>query len=124
MTNLTGSPLMQMAWHDHFDPVERYKSNFRKLKSLEFITVMRDGKETMVQIKQTFTINVSEGTRVCPLVARLNPEWRCKEWDEDRTETYNFFGFKPDESKEQLTTSTFNMDEKGEYFTKISGQHN
>jgi hypothetical protein len=27
------------------------------------------------------------------MVARLNPEWQCKEWDEERTESYDFFGF-------------------------------
>ncbi len=69
-------------------------------------------------------MNVSEGTRVCPLTARLNPDWRCKEWEEERTETYNFFGFKPEENKEKQTLYRFNLDTEGEYFTKITGQHN
>ena len=60
---------------------------------------------------------------MCPLVARLNPEWRCKEWEEERTETYNFFGFKPEESKEVQTLYRFNLDDQGEHFTKISCQH-
>jgi hypothetical protein len=38
--------------------------------------------EFIVSFKLHFTVNVSEGTRVCPMVARLNPEWQCKEWDE------------------------------------------
>ncbi len=100
-TNLTSVPLMFQGWHDHFDPVRLYQSNFKKLIALEFITVVREGHETIVQLKQIFTVNVSEGTSVCPLTARLNPEWRCKEWEEQRTETYNFYGFKPEENKEK-----------------------
>lgn len=40
-TNLNSKPLMFQGWHDHFDPVKLYDSNFKKLKALEFITVMR-----------------------------------------------------------------------------------
>jgi len=47
-TNLTTKPLMFQGWHEHFDPVKQYESNFRKLKALEFITVVREGKETIV----------------------------------------------------------------------------
>ena len=47
-TNLTTKPLMNKGWHEHFDPVKQYESNFRKLKALEFITVVREGKETIV----------------------------------------------------------------------------
>ncbi len=61
---------------------------------------------------------------MCPLVARLNPEWRCKEWDEERTETYTFYGFNPEKSKEKQTPYRFNLDESGESFTNITGQHN
>jgi hypothetical protein len=49
--------------------------------------------EYIVALKMHFLVNVSDGARVCPMVARLNPEWQCKEWDEERTESYDFFGF-------------------------------
>jgi hypothetical protein len=73
-------------------------------------------------MKQIFTVNVSENTRVCPLVARLNPEWRCKEWDEEKTETYSFTDFKENGSSNKQYK--FDLDESGESFTKITGQHN
>ena len=47
-TNLSKEPLMCQGLHEHFDPVKQYESNFRKLKALEFITVMREGKETIL----------------------------------------------------------------------------
>ena len=48
--------------------------------------------DVMIQFSMTYVINVSEGRKLCPLEARLNPEWRCKEWDETKTDTYTFFG--------------------------------
>ena len=44
-------------------------------------------------MKMTYTVNVSEEKRLCPLDARLNPEWRCKEWDELKTECCTFYGY-------------------------------
>ena len=53
--------------------------------------------DSIVQIKISFIINVSEEKRLCPLEARLNPEWRCKEWDEERSETFTFDGHTEEE---------------------------
>ena len=102
---LTNSPSFKgLDLHKHFDPVSNYQKDFKRLKSLEFTTVTKRvhlienfltkvvDLEYIVSLKMTFSINVSEGARVCPLVARLNPEWRCKEWDEDRTESVDFGG--------------------------------
>jgi hypothetical protein len=98
--------------HKHFDPVENYQGNFRRLTVLEFTTVTKtvhftenfitkmQDLEFIVSLKMQYLVNVSEGTRVCPMVARLNPEWKCKEWDEDRTESYDFFGFDPNKASE------------------------
>ncbi len=59
-----------------------------------FISKVED-LEFIVSMKFFININVSEGKRVCPLVARLNPEWKCKEWEEERIQTIDFFGFDP-----------------------------
>ena len=87
-----------------------------------------NGKETIVQLNQIFSVNVSEGTRVCPLVARLNPEWRCKEWEEERTEIKNFYGFNPEDGLKKDKSPSFyrfQLSEQGdEHFTQIAGQHN
>lgn len=93
--------------------MENFKST---VQELEFIA----------QIKLTFFVNVSEGTRVCPLVARLNPGWRCKEWTEERTEQYDFYGL---EEMEKNCDNVWNhykivLDCTGEYLTRIRGQHN
>jgi hypothetical protein len=50
-TNLTSNPFMMQGWHSHFDPMKLYGSNFKKLTALEFITVVRQGTETIVQLK-------------------------------------------------------------------------
>jgi hypothetical protein len=102
-SNLTFIPSFKgLDLHQHFNPVSTYQNNFRKLTTIEFTTAIKkvqiientikkiEEREHIVCIKLSFLINVSEGVRVCPLVARLNPEWRCKEWDEERTETYEF----------------------------------
>ena len=80
--------------------------------------------EFIVSFKLHFTVNVSEGTRVCPMVARLNPEWQCKEWDEQRTETYNFFGFDPEKATEEdISNYRIDLDRSGESFTRVRGSH-
>jgi len=79
--------------------------------------------DCMVQFKITYTINVSENKKLCPFEARLNPEWRCKEWDEDRTETFNFYGFDPLTNKKDLTSHVINLDSSGEFLTRIRGIH-
>jgi hypothetical protein len=80
----------------------KFGKDFRRLKSVEIatkkqtLTFPHGGLpleiECLVQFKMTYKINVAEEKRLCPLEARLNPEWRCKEWDEVRSECYTFYG--------------------------------
>ena len=75
-------------------------------------------------MKLHFTVNVSEGVRVCSLTARLNPEWRCKEWDEERVEVIDFMGFDPNKKYEELVSKyRIDLDQSGESFTRVRGSH-
>lgn len=76
-------------------------------------------------MKLHFTINVSEKAKVCPLVARLNPDWRCKEWDEDRTEIYDFIGSNTEKKCQDYLSNTYriDLDQSGESFTRVRGSH-
>ena len=38
-----------------------------------------------------YTKNVIEDRVVCPLFARENPNWRCKEWYEEESSTNLFY---------------------------------
>lgn len=79
--------------------------------------------DCFVELKITFIVNVSEGKRLCPMEARLNPEWKCKEWDEPRSETYPFFGFdRSNTNPSELVTHIIPLDvAKGECITSIKG---
>lgn len=70
--------MKNMDYHSHFDPIGKYKTEFRKLMSLEFKTA---GDNEMVEMSMSFTVNETEGKMICPMEARLNPLWRCKEWE-------------------------------------------
>lgn len=48
--------------------------------------------EVIVQMKMTYTINQSDGAALCPLEARLNPDFKPKEWTEKVTESITFYG--------------------------------
>ena len=92
------------------------------LQSGEKITI-----DCIVQLKFTYAINVSEEKRLCPLDARLNPEWRCKEWEEERTELITFYGQSKDvielNVKEKYKHHLIHLDESGECITRVRGTH-
>lgn len=41
ITSITGGPPKMLDWHDHFDPINQYGKNFRRMKGVEFITEER-----------------------------------------------------------------------------------
>jgi len=135
-TSITGGPAKMLDWHDHFDPINQYGKNFRRMKGVEFVTEERTftlpsgvtvSLECMVQFKMTYVVLVSEDKKLCPMDARLNPDWRCKEWEETKTECFTFYG-QNKETIEKNASGLYNthallLDEAGECVTRVRGRH-
>ena len=113
---LCKTPMRSLDYHSHFDPIGKYKAEFRKLVSLDFVTA---GDNEIVEFSMSFTVNEKEDKMLCPMEARLNPLWRCKEWEALITEKYEFYG-----SNHYITKKvhTFTLDSKeGECITRVRG---
>eukprot|EP00347_Sterkiella_histriomuscorum_P019906 403339859 len=103
-------------------------SNIEKQKFKDKQYLHKYFNENFIDIKviKGFSIsyvkNVSEGKRLCPFEARLNPEWRCNEWYEDAIEENYFFGAdKLDKNK--LETVSIDLQDQ-EFITKVTGVMN
>lgn len=125
-----------LDWHDHFDPINQHGKNFKRMKGVEFLTEQRKvtlpsgetlSLECMVRFKLTYVITASEDKHLCPMDARLNPEWRCREWEETKTEVFTFYGQDKDKlennTKGLYKAHTLLLDEAGECVTRVRGKH-